>query len=96
MAGSFSCPVIAATVSRDMDAPFVSFNSPGCDLHYRYPSIYREMLEKIVNLQKQTLNEELKSSIAYAIQLDGSADRRMVNNKFTSVRLVKGPHTYEL
>ena len=86
----------AATVSRDMDAPFVSYNPPGSDLHYRDPSVYREMLEVIGNLQKQTLNEELKSSIAFAIQLDGSADRRMVDNKFTSVRFVKGPPTYEL
>ena len=86
----------AATISRDVDAPFISFNPPDSDLHYRDPSIYREMLEIIGNLQKQTLNEELKSSIAFAVQLDGTADRRMADNKFTSVRFVKGPPTYEL
>ena len=86
----------AATVSRDMDAHFVSYNPPGSDLHHRDPSIYWEMLEIIGNLQKQTLNEELKSSIAFAIQLDGCADRHMVDNKFTSVHFVKGPPTYEL
>ena len=86
----------AATVSRDMDAPCVSLNPPGSDLHYRHPIIYREMLQIIGNLPNQTLNEELKSSNAFAIQLDGSADRRMVDNKFTSDRFVKGPPTYEL
>ena len=74
-----------ATVSRDMDVPFVSYSPSASDLHYRDPLVYREMLEVVGDMQKQSLREELKSAIAFAIQLDGSADRRMVDNKFTSV-----------
>ena len=86
----------AATVTRDMDAPFVSYSPSASDLHYRDPLVYQEMLEVVGDMQKQSLREELKSAIAFAIKLDGSADRRMVDNKFTSVRYVKGPPTYEL
>jgi hypothetical protein len=54
------------------------------------------MLDVIANTECEALYEQIKSSLVFAIQLDGNADRRMLDNKFTSIRCVTGPPVFKL
>lgn len=69
-----------------LDSDFVSFNPSGAVLHYKDPNIYREMLDIIAEIVMESVSEELKKSICFSIQIDGSVDKYSVDNKFITAR----------
>ncbi|KAL4144148.1 hypothetical protein QTP88_006374 [Uroleucon formosanum] len=69
-----------------LDSVFVSFNPSGAVLHYRVPNIYREMLDIIAEIVIESVSEELKKSVRFSIQIDGSVDKYSVDNKFITAR----------
>ena len=42
------------------------------------------------------MTKTLNDCVAFSIQIDGSADRQMLDNKFVSCRYVTGPPNFEL
>ena len=72
----------------NMDKPFSSFAPHEEILRYRSPNTYHDMLMIISRHTRAEKNELLKKCLAFSIQIDGSADRQMTDNKFVSARAV--------
>ncbi|KAF0759420.1 DUF4371 domain-containing protein, partial [Aphis craccivora] len=77
---------IATYREHGLDSNFVSFNPSKAVLHYKDPNIYREMLDIIAEIVMESVSEDLKKSICFSIQIDGSVDKYSVDNKFITAR----------
>ena len=65
---------------------FSEFQSQAIQLHYRDPGHYAEMLHIQGDLERQKLNEELRTCLRFAVQVDGSVDTKQQDKKFVLVR----------
>ncbi|KAE9524081.1 hypothetical protein AGLY_015446 [Aphis glycines] len=77
---------IATYHEHGLDSNFVSFNPSKAVLHYKDPNIYRGKLDIIAEIVMKSVSEELKKSICFSIQIDGSVDKYSVDNKFITAR----------
>ncbi|CAB3999235.1 Hypothetical predicted protein [Paramuricea clavata] len=66
---------------------FSEFQPQAIQLHYRDPVHYAEMLHIQGDLERQKLNEELRTCLRFAVQVDGSVDTKQQDKKFVFVRL---------
>lgn len=85
-------------VDHGWDTPFVAFGesdvSKSSLYHYRDPTVYREMLEVVANVERQNISNALKGCVSYGIQIDGSVDKQQLDNKFIVARYM--PNTPEV
>jgi hypothetical protein len=70
------------------DAELPAFTPIASDLHYRDPVYYRQMLDSINAVEEERISKMFDNCIAFSIQIDGSLSKHMVDNKFTSCRMV--------
>ena len=66
---------------------FSEFQPQAIQLHYRDPVHYAEMLHIQGDLERQKLNEGIRTRLRFAVQIDGSVDTKQQDKKFVFVRL---------
>jgi hypothetical protein len=69
-------------------AEFQPYKPTAGILHYRDPVYYGEMVSCIAELELKKLQALMETSVVYAIQVDGSVDKRMIDNKFISCTML--------
>jgi hypothetical protein len=78
----------AQQICLDFSEPFAPFSPSASEFHYRDPVYYAEMLDVVGHLEKEKMLTTVKKAVAVSIQVDGSADRQMRDNKFVTCRAV--------
>lgn len=73
---------ISTYLEHSLDSNFIGFNPPRAVSHYKDPNVYREMLDIIEGIVMEFVSEELKKTILFSIQIDGSVDKYSADNKF--------------
>ena len=66
---------------------FSPYKPTSAELHYRDPMHYAEMLNILAKSEKDVLAREIKESICFSIQMDGSVDTKQQDKKFIFFRL---------
>ena len=77
---------ISAYQENGLDANFKSFEPSANYLHHRNPVVYREMLDTVAAVVMEKTLENLRKSVCFALQVDGSVDKCTVDNKFVTAR----------
>ena len=73
--------------SEGWDADFFGFEKSSF-YHYRDPVTYAEMRNIVVKFEMEKVAAELKNSICYSLQIDGSSDKQQIDSKFITARYV--------
>lgn len=70
------------------DAALPPFIPAPSNLHYRDPTRYRDMLQSVNAVEVKRVSKMFDDCIAFSIQIDGSVNKQMEDDKFTSCRMV--------
>ena len=65
---------------------FSPFQPTPAEVHYRDPMHYAEMLNILGKSEKDDLAKEIKESICFSVQMDGSVDMKQQDKKFIFLR----------
>ena len=80
--------LVVLMTDEGCDAELPPFTPSTNDLHYRDPVYYRHMLESVNAIEDERISKMFDACIAFSIQIDGSLSKNVVDNKFTSCRMV--------
>ena len=79
---------ISSYREHGLDSSFVAFHPPAAALHYRDPTVYREMLDIVAEVVMETVTQQIAAAGCFSLQVDGSVERYSVDNKFITARYV--------
>jgi hypothetical protein len=79
---------ISSYCEHGLDSSFVAFHPPAAALHYRDPTVYREMLDIVAEVVMENVTQQIAAADCFSLQVDGSVDRYSVDNKFITARYV--------
>ena len=88
LASLHSDQLISSFRENGFDQQFEEFKPPGSVLHYRDPVIYAELLKIERELQSKVTSNLVNAAVVWAIQVDGSLSRTMIDNKFVRARII--------
>ena len=71
---------------QEEEGNFSPYQPSAAELHYRDPMHYAEMLNILGKSERGDLAREIKESICFSVQMDGSVDMRQQDKKFIFLR----------
>ena len=80
--------LLSAMADHGWEWTFTPTSPSSTDLHYRYPAVYRGMLESVAAVEAEKLSDALNKGICFSVQVDGSVDRMQLDTKFVTARTV--------
>ena len=72
---------------QEEEGNFSPYQPSAAELHYRDPMHYAEMLNILGKSERGDLAREIKESICFSVQMDGSVDMKQQDKKFIFLRL---------
>ena len=80
--------LLSRMADEGWECAFLPTMPTAAETHYRYPVIYRDMLQSVADVETEKLATKLKAGVCFSLQIDGSVDRQQVDTKFVTARTV--------